>query len=169
MPKTSIYIRDEDVEMFERARELAGEEGLSKVVASTVKLYVRIKEAEKDGMEEIRLGIGVDDNTEEIAFIGKLIAEYTKDRGENIDRKDRWTDYKVYLTSKGYLLLYKEHGSCWQGECTRREYKTFRGLGEFEDATTREPGDDDYVYIPEAVIGQVREAVCGDKATFLDI
>ena len=169
MPKTSIYIRDEDVEMFERARELAGEEGLSKVVASTVKLYVRIKEAEKDGMEEIRLEIGVDDNTEEIAFIGKLIAEYTKDRGENFDRKDRWTDYKVYLTSKGYLLLYKEHGSYWEGECWESEYKLFRGLREFENATTRERGDDDYVYIPEAVIGQVQDALGKDRATFLDI
>jgi len=169
MPKTSIYIRDEDVEMFEKARKLAGEEGLSKVIADTVKLYVRIKEAEKDGMEEIRLEIGVDDNTEEIAFIGKLISEYTEDRGQTSDRKDRWTDYKAYLTSKGYLLLYKEHGSLWQGETKRSEYETFSGLGEFEGAATRGAGDDDYVYIPEAVIGQVREAVCGDKATFLDI
>lgn len=169
MPKTSIYIRDEDVEMFEKARKLAGEEGLSKVVADTVKLYVRIKDAEKDGMEEVRLEIGVGNNTEEIAFIGKLISEYTEYKGQTSDMRDRWTDYKVYLTSKDYLLLYKKHGSCWQGEYNQREYKTFSGLGEFEGAATRGAGDVDYIYIPKAVIGQVREAVCGDKATFLDI
>ncbi len=169
MPKTSIYIRDEDVEMFEKARKLAGDEGLSRVVADTVYLYVRIKEAEKDGMEEIRLEIGVDDNTEEIAFIGKMIVEYTEHHGQTSGGNDRWTDYKVYLTSKDYLLLYKEHGSCWQGETKRSEYETFMSFVSFEGAAKLWDGDDDYIYIPKAVIGDVREALGRDKATFLDI
>jgi len=54
MPNKTIYIRKEDLPIFEEAEKLGGD-SLSAVIAEAVKRFVSVKKAEAGGMEEHNL------------------------------------------------------------------------------------------------------------------
>ena len=111
MPQKTIYVRDEDMKIFEEAEALSKKEGiekhsLSSIIATSLQMYIHQKEAETKGFELIDLAIGI--HTEylnyenHIEFLGKEIARHS----EKDDTKIK--NYALYQTYKGRLLLYVE-------------------------------------------------------------
>jgi len=58
MPNKTIYVKDEDLGLFEEAKKLGGE-SLSSVIAEALRLFVTTKRAEQQGMKECNLTVGV--------------------------------------------------------------------------------------------------------------
>jgi len=57
MPNKTIYVRDEDIKVFEQAEELGGD-SLSAVIAEALRRFVAVKQAEAQGMAEHTLEVG---------------------------------------------------------------------------------------------------------------
>ena len=58
MPAKTIYVKEEDLPIFERAEELGGD-SLSGIIATSLKRFVAAKEAEGKGIREHTLTVGV--------------------------------------------------------------------------------------------------------------
>ena len=79
MPNKTIYVRDEDVSLFEEAEKLGGD-SLSGIIAEALRRFVTVKRAEMFGMQEHVLHVGVlrsqgDDDVRTVRFVGRLLAE----------------------------------------------------------------------------------------------
>lgn len=105
MATKTIYVKDEDLPIFERAQELGGN-SLSRIIVEALRRYIEVEEAKAEGFREIIISVGhtkmADDAREwrKVKFTGKLLAEADR------DAPFAPADYKVYLTQKGNLLLY---------------------------------------------------------------
>jgi len=133
MNKT-IYVRDEDTPVWDRAKELAGEK-LAPVIIDGLKKYIAQKEAEEAvtrGLERILLSFqDADDNLipKKKAFNGKWIIPITKpfdvsdEDGSEIDR------YAVAITAKNAVVI------CYWKEDPEHFYgKHFKVFPSFKDA-----------------------------------
>lgn len=123
MPTLTIYVKDEDVEVFDKAKSLEDEGSLSKILAKSLRDYLIRREYRMYDMEEIDLSVG-EEGVRTVRFIGRLLAsapdhsleiadgkEWYDDLMENgpIDN-NRWDEhFRVYQTKKGKLLLYNIH------------------------------------------------------------
>jgi hypothetical protein len=129
----TIYIRDEDTPVWERAKELAGDK-LAPIIVDGLKKYVAQKEAEEaeaKGFQRIVLSFqDADDNLipKKKAFTGKWIIPVEKpydihDDGSEVDR------YAVALTPKNAVVIYywTEDGEHFFG-------KSFKVFSSFQDA-----------------------------------
>ena len=140
MPNKTIYVREEDLPVFEEAERLGGD-SLSSVIAEALRRFVAVKRAELYGMREHVLTVGVlrsqgADDTRKVRFIGRLLAEATVYSGQTSDRKDRGADYKIYQTRAGKILVWWRRWSCWEGENDLLDYVVMDTL----------PGYDEEVY-----------------------
>ena len=145
MPQKMIYIREEDLELFEKAQSLAGE-SLSGVIAEALRQYVKKKEAEAEGFEEVTLEVGYwpprgAKETKKIRFTGKSLAWGQKFTGQTGSRDDRGTDYEIYLTKKGKYLLYWHQWSRWQNEGSNADYALLSSLPKPGEEVEGELGD----------------------------
>ncbi len=111
MAQKTIYVRDEDLKIFEEAEELSKKEGieehsLSSIIAASLQMYINQKEAITKGFRLTNLAIGIHteylDYENHIEFLGKEIARHS----EKNDTKKK--NYTLYQTYKGKLLLYVE-------------------------------------------------------------
>ena len=111
MNKT-IYIRDEDEPVWDRAKELAGAKGISTIIVASLKKYIQqkeAKEAETKGFERITVSFN-DSDAHGIprikAFHGKWI--YPPAKPEKIydeDGNTQWS-YSVAITARGSAVIY---------------------------------------------------------------
>jgi hypothetical protein len=110
MPNKTIYVRDEN--LWERAKKLAGAEGLSGLVGEALAEHVKRREQQRAAfqrgqaeMREVTLDVGGEDHRElhgeevdhKIAFVGRLLHD------TDIEALPRCA---VYQTKSGKLLLY---------------------------------------------------------------
>jgi hypothetical protein len=106
MPTKTIYVQDGDLEIFEKAKEVAGE-SLSSVIVQALKDYLN-KKPIYEGMDYIYLWEGTEDYEKNIVvgkyvkFIGKLIGV-----GQSYDITSV-NKYSLYQTRKGIYLLYTQ-------------------------------------------------------------
>ena len=140
MPNKTIYVKDEDVQLFEEAEKLGGD-SLSGVIAEALKRFVDAKRAEVQGMQEYTLSVGIlcsqgDDDTRKVRFVGRLLAEAEVLTGQTSSRDDRGTDYKIYQTKAGKVLVWWRRWTRWEGGSDFLDYAVFDAL----------PGYDDEVY-----------------------
>lgn len=161
MASKNLYVREEDVQIFNEAAEILGEESLSAAIASVLRRAVEAKKAELEGMEQIELEVGsasgVPGDTpdmEKIRFTGKEIAFCRKLQGNDT----RGINYTLYRTKKGKFLLFVEDWSHWQGESSSSEYFVYDSLEEAEKG-----------FAPTALIQEAKEALGEDSAKELDI
>ena len=138
MPRKNIYIKDADTELFERAEKLAGEENLSGTIAEAIKLFVEAEEAKATGMEEHTLEVGIwrtegTDDTRKVKFIGRKLADGTEYTGQTSDRRDRWTEYRIYQSKAGQVIVFWRHNTCWQGEADRADYAVLDSLPGYDN------------------------------------
>lgn len=126
MPKKNIYIRTDDLPLFDRAEALGGD-SISAVIADALRKYVAVKEAEGSGMEEVSLPVGIlrshgDDDTRTVRFAGRLLADARRYHGQTSDARDRGTDYRIYQTAAGKILIWWKNWTRWDGENDLLDY-----------------------------------------------
>jgi len=88
MPNKTIYVRDEDISLFEEAERLGGD-SLSGIIAEALRRFVATKRAEQQGMKECNLTVGVlrsqgDDDTRKVPVRWPLTG-----RGGGVHRPDQ--------------------------------------------------------------------------------
>ncbi|WP_224981199.1 hypothetical protein [Geomonas agri] len=103
MPNKNIYVADEDMQIFQRAQEVAGE-SISKVIVQALRQYLVQKDLEGTEFKECEAMKGIYRNglsIEKARFIGKHLSTMTI--GEPDDTK--MFTYDLYTTRKGKFLL----------------------------------------------------------------
>ena len=74
MPNKTIYVSDEDLEVFERAQELAGS-NLSATIAKALKRFIEVEEKKNIGFEKISIKIGENGLYNQKWFVGKKLGQ----------------------------------------------------------------------------------------------
>lgn len=175
MPNKTIYVRDEDLPVFEEAEKLGGD-SLSAVIAQAVKRFVQVKRAEQQGMQEYTLSVGVlrsqgDDDTRKVRFVGRLLAEAEvltdHQTSSRSSRDDRGTDYKIYQTQAGRVLVWWKRWTRWEGGSDLLDYAVFDAL----------PGYDDEIYgkvldliekLPGSLLQEAAEALGEELVEYVE-
>jgi hypothetical protein len=106
MATKTIYVPDEDLQVFDKAKEIAGD-SLSAVVIQALKDFILKKEVEDGSFKEIKRWVGVenlDNNTIDgkyIRFHGRMLSEASKefDVGHTFY-------FELFLTKKNQFFLY---------------------------------------------------------------
>jgi len=137
MPNKTIYVRDEDLQFFEEAEKLGGD-SLSAVIAEAVRRFVDAKQAEAQGMKEVTLPVGVlrsqgDDDTRKVRFDGRLLSSAEIFTGQTSDGRDRGTDYRIYQTKAGKILVWWQRWTRWENENDLLDYAVFDQLPGYDD------------------------------------
>jgi hypothetical protein len=123
MNKT-LYIRDEDIQTWERARELAGEK-LSPVIITGLKRFIVEKEAEEaeaKGYKRIEVSYN-DAETHNVprrkAFHGKWV--YSPEKCLEFSTEDGYTSYHyaLALTAKGNVVVLT-----WNNDAEGNDYNS---------------------------------------------
>jgi hypothetical protein len=136
MNKT-IYLPDDEVETWEKARRFANDR-LSPVVLAALKEFIMTKEAEAAeaaGLQRIEVSFEDSDNKhlpKKKAFIGKWI--FPPEEPLWLQSTSPFTDstaFAVALTGKGNVVVYT-----WKGEAESdyRSYERFLVFPSFEEA-----------------------------------
>jgi EXLDI family protein len=103
MPNKTIYVTDDDIEIFERAQKLAGS-NLSATIAAALKRFVEIEEKKNEGFEEIPVRIGENGLYNQKRFIGKELGrtQFLNEDG------NKATVIIVYETAKQQYAVYTQ-------------------------------------------------------------
>jgi hypothetical protein len=126
MNKT-IYVRDEDAETWDRAKELAGEK-LSPVILQALRDFVRDQEGKQRGVEriEIRYRDARDNGLPKAkAFWGQWI--YSKAKPLSFSDENQY--YAVAITAKGNVAIHS-----WRESEDGPNCQTFDVFPSLEDA-----------------------------------
>lgn len=102
MPNKTIYISDEDLIVFEKARELSND-NLSAVIIDELRHYIDMAEHKSKGYEEIVLNVKKLGILHRKKFIGRKLAWDSTTEGNFALLKNIQT---VYETAKGKFVLY---------------------------------------------------------------
>jgi len=108
----TVYIRDEDEAIWNRARELTGAKGISPIIVESLKKFIKHKEAqeaEAKGFERIVLSFqDADDNLipKKKAFVGKWIFPKEKPYQEHSEDGSVVDSYSVAITPKNAAVFY---------------------------------------------------------------
>jgi len=103
MPNKTIYIADEDMPVFQKAQEVAGE-SVSKVIIQALRQYILQKDLEETELKECEAmkgthGSGM--NVQKARFIGKWLSKITV--GSEYGESE--TTYNLYFTRRGKFVL----------------------------------------------------------------
>lgn len=174
MPQTTIYIKEEDLPVFERAKQIAGEESLSSVIAQAVRQFVTTHETREKGYEEIKLLVGREDMERTKRFVGRFLAEEEVYVGKTNDRRDRRWKLTAYETAKGKIVIFAKYITLWQHEMSHSHMLIFNSLEDLQrDAKPGKIFDehDDYAEIPfpGSLLDAIEEALGRDPGEWLDI
>lgn len=175
MPNKTIYVKDEDLQIFEEAEKLGGD-SLSGIIAEALRRFVAVKRAEMFGMQEHVLHVGVlcsqgDNDTRKVRFVGRLLAEAEVLTGgqtsSRSSRDDRGTDYKIYQTQAGKILVWWKRWTRWEGGSDLLDYAVFDAL----------PGYDDEIYgkvldliekLPGSLLQEAAEALGEELVEYVE-
>ena len=170
MARKTIYVRDEDLQVFEQAEDLGGD-SLSAVIAKALKRFVAAKQAEAQGMEEFTLEVGRivpagrgDDDVRKVRFVGRLLAEGEVTSPEN----DCGTDYEIYQTQAGKILVWWKTWSRWENESTLKDYAALSTLPGFDEPVE---GILDLIHprpLPGSLLQDAAEALGQELVEFID-
>lgn len=171
MANKTIYVREEDISLFEEAERLGGD-SLSGVIAEALRRFVAVKRAELYGMQEHVLHVGVlrsqgADDVRTVRFVGRLLAEAEVFTGQTSDRKDRGKYFRIYQTKAGKVLVWWKSWSRWEGESDTADYAVLDQL----------PGYDDEIYgkvldliekLPGSLLQEAAEALGQELVEFIE-
>lgn len=178
MPNKTIYVRDEDLPIFEQAEELGGD-SLSAVIAEAVKRFVSAEKAKAAGFEQFTLEVGQvnsrgADDVRKIRFVGRKLAGQTAYTGQTSSQDDRGTDYRVYQTKAGKIIVHWRHWSRWDGEGSSADYAVLDQLpGHGAEIYGQVAEDDDYIErfpekLPGGLLQEAAEALGEELVEFID-
>jgi len=162
MATKTIYVKDEDLPIFERARELS-DDSLSGMIVEALRRYIKAEEARAEGFQEIIIPVSYTKDEShgwrKIRFTGKLLAEARED--------SPFRDYKVYLTQRGKLILYMVFGPIVQreaeenGESEEDENRLYRIYDSFDELRNAK--------IPDELLEDVAQKLEQDYIETLDV
>jgi EXLDI family protein len=100
MPNKTIYVSDDDLELFARAQELSGG-NLSATITAALKRYVEVEEGRREGYEEITVKVGPGAGRK-VRFTGVLLGEWGRSTSKTVEL------FKVYRSQKGKFVVHTE-------------------------------------------------------------
>jgi EXLDI family protein len=111
MPNKTIYVSDDDQQLFQRAQELAGT-NLSAAISMALRRYVEVEEGREQGYDEVivRVGPGLGRKKR---FFGALVGEW----GRSVDR--RAEVFRVYRSRTGKFVVHIERSELSEGQDNR--------------------------------------------------
>lgn len=101
MPNKTIYVSDGDIQLFEEAKEIAGE-ALSSVISRALREYITRHTKKNQGMKEISIKVGRGNAEQEKRFVGSKIGDW---RGFD-DDQEWWMEAGIYLTQKNNWAIH---------------------------------------------------------------
>ena len=99
MPNKTIYVSDDDLALYKRAQELAG--NLSSAISTALRQYVEMEEGRLEGYDEITVRVGRGAGRKQ-RFSGVLLAEGGR------SNKDGYEAFKVYRSRTGKFVLHAD-------------------------------------------------------------
>ncbi len=107
MPNKTIYVSEEDLELYEQAQALAGG-NLSSAVARGLRRFVDAEEGRLGGYEQVTVRVGTGKALRTQRFSGAIIGEWRHQSGER-----RIEVFRVYRTPKGRFALHVRRMPDW--------------------------------------------------------
>ncbi|WP_329483195.1 EXLDI protein [Kribbella sp. NBC_01484] len=102
MPNKTIYVSDDDLPLYKRAQELAG--NLSSAISIALRKYVELEEGRLEGYDEITVRVGRGAGRKQ-RFSGVLLAEGGR------ASKSGYEAFKVYRSRTGKFVLHADRRS----------------------------------------------------------
>jgi len=73
------------------------------------------------------------DDIRKVCFVGRLLAEAEVFTGQLSDHRDRGTDYRVYQTKAGKILVWWNNWTRWEEEPQVMDYAVLDHLPDYND------------------------------------
>jgi EXLDI family protein len=99
MPNKTIYVSDDDLELFKRASELAG--SLSAAITTALRRYVDAQEGLESGFEEITVRVGPGAGRKQ-RFVGVLLGEWGQSTSKQVEI------FRVYRSRSDKFVVHVE-------------------------------------------------------------
>ena len=99
MPNKTIYVSDDDLPLYKKAQELAG--NLSSAISIALRKYVELEEGRLEGYDEITVRVGRESGRKQ-RFSGVLLAEGGR------SSKNGYEAFKVYRSRTGKFVLHAD-------------------------------------------------------------
>jgi EXLDI family protein len=106
MPNKTIYIADQDLDLFERAQQRAGT-SLSAIIVEALRRYLAQEEARTQGFEDVKHLVGSPGSRRTVQFQGRLLAKWRQAAGDAIE------SVRVYQTRRGQFAVYRSRQPNW--------------------------------------------------------
>lgn len=160
-PNKTLYIREADVEVWERAEAIARSRGTSVSQLATDGLRATLPPvipADDPGMEEIRVDVGTEEWHHEKAFIGRWLVAYGEDSGTSEDialSGGHWLTtarWGVALTKRGKIAVFRSESYGEPGSL-----EVFDSLNDAEDD------------VPADILAEAAAALGHKRVTLMDI
>jgi EXLDI family protein len=99
MPNKTIYVSDDDLPLYKKAQELAG--NLSSAISIALRKYVELEEGRLEGYDEITVRVGPGTGRKQ-RFSGVLLAEGGR------SSKNGYEAFKIYRSRTGKFVLHAD-------------------------------------------------------------
>jgi EXLDI family protein len=115
MPNKTIYVSDDDLPLYKRAQELAG--NLSSAISTALRKYVELEEGRLEGYDEITVRVGRGTGRKQ-RFSGVLLAEGGR------SSKNGYEAFKIYRSRTGKFVLHADRRNQYIQGASDEEYLT---------------------------------------------
>ena len=171
MPNKTIYVRDEDLQVYEDAEKLGGD-SLSSVIAEALRRFVDVKRAEAQGMDEHHLEVGIfrgsgTSDLRRVRFVGRQLAAGGKYSGQTSSGDDRGVVYGIYQTRAGKILIWWKHWSRWENENDTADYAVKDALPGYDDEVWGKALDSP-MDIPGSLLQEAAEALGQELVEYVE-
>jgi len=102
MPNKTIYVSDDDLPLYKKAQELAG--NLSSAISIALRKYVELEEGRLEGYDEITVRVGRGTGRKQ-RFSGVLLAEGGR------SSKQGYEAFKVFRSRTGKFVLHADRSN----------------------------------------------------------
>ncbi|HET6985393.1 MAG TPA: EXLDI protein [Kribbella sp.] len=174
MPNKTIYVSDDDLPLYKKAQELAG--NLSSAISIALRKYVELEEGRLEGYDEITVRVGRGAGRKQ-RFSGVLLAEGGR------SSKSGYEAFKVYRSRNGKYVLHADRRNLYNVGADDEQYlsgwRSWIGNWSSDQSWSMAQGDATlYVYdtveelreqIPEDLYELVEEAASQPAVEDLDI
>jgi EXLDI family protein len=115
MPNKTIYVSDDDLPLYKKAQELAG--NLSSAISIALRKYVELEEGRLEGYDEITVRVGRGTGRKQ-RFSGVLLAEGGR------SSKNGYEAFKIYRSRTGKFVLHADRRNQFIQGASDEEYLT---------------------------------------------
>ena len=176
MPNKTIYVAEADLELFQRAQELAGG-NLSSAISQALQRYVEASENLATGFREITVPVGHGHLQHDERFFGVLVAQYR----HLVEGDKKMEVLTAYRTAKDRIAVHSRRMPNWfywsepanWGSTSDSSETSMRSLNWTEWGECRldvfETLEELAGVLPESLLAMLADAMAGDPVKYLDI